>query len=317
MKKSIVKKGYGETFRQIREERNLSLKEAARNIITPQALGRFEKGETQIGLENLGRLLVSVGVTWKDFIKECREESVDYIFYDRDIVDLCDNLEKVISAQAQKGNATFFEDNPLLKTAVFDLELYSYGVETNNATLTPEVSQLFEYINNRYAWYELDWYIFSHTINLFQTEALVFRTMELFKRLECERSSLDSIATSLNILTHILKNLRQREEYAVGEYIIRKLDDFYIRFGADLFLHHYLAYSFQKSYILLKQGNPDGVSFTEKLYKDLVYLEHMSFIPVNYCKNKDKLVAEALRINNTGLHLNFSTALSPVDSPAQ
>ena len=111
--KASVKKGYGAIFKRIREERNISLKEAAGSIITPQALGKFERGETQIKLNNFGRLLISIGVSWYSFINECSEESIDSLFFDREIIELCDSVEKVIALRAKK------EKKLLLKTTCF------------------------------------------------------------------------------------------------------------------------------------------------------------------------------------------------------
>ena len=304
--KASVKKGYGAIFKRIREERNISLKEAAGSIITPQALGKFERGETQIKLDNFGRLLISIGVSWYSFINECSEESIDSLFFDREIIELCDSVEKVIALRAKKRKEIAFEDNLLLKTCIFDLELYSYSVDIGNENLTPAVTKLFNYINNRYFWYELDWYIFTHTINLFETVAIEYRSKELLKFLEGSLNDLETTATSVSILNHIIKELRKREEYTLCNQIISELEKFYEENGADLLLNYYLSFCFQKSYALLKQGKVEAVEFAETLYKELVYLEKSKILPIRSTKNKERFVAEALRLNKTGLQLNFS-----------
>ncbi|HFI0237111.1 TPA: helix-turn-helix domain-containing protein [Streptococcus suis] len=300
-----VNKGYGAIFKKIREERNISLKEAAGSIITPQALGKFERGETQIKLDNFGRLLISIGVSWYDFIRECPEESIDALFFDREIIELCDSVEEVVTLRSKKREDATFRDNPLLKTCVFDLELYSYSVDVRQENLTPTVTNLYNYINNRYFWYELDWYIFAHTINLFETDAIEYRSKNLLKSLQDNMNDLETIATSVSILNHVIKVLRNREEYALCNFLITELDNFYETVGADLLLNYYLSFCFQKSYTLLKQGKAEAVEFTENLYKELVYLEKSRLLPIRSTKNKERLVAEALRINKTGLKLNF------------
>lgn len=58
---------FGQTFKQLRELRGLSLKETASGVVSPQFLARFERGEKGISLENFSRLLIVLGLEWNDF----------------------------------------------------------------------------------------------------------------------------------------------------------------------------------------------------------------------------------------------------------
>ncbi|MGF0112909.1 helix-turn-helix domain-containing protein, partial [Streptococcus sp. SGI.013] len=42
----------GKVFKYLREKRGLSLKEAAADTVTPQFLGRFEKGQSSLSIDN-------------------------------------------------------------------------------------------------------------------------------------------------------------------------------------------------------------------------------------------------------------------------
>ena len=46
---------FGATFKYLREARGLSLKEAASDIVSPQFLSQFEKGDKGISLENFAK----------------------------------------------------------------------------------------------------------------------------------------------------------------------------------------------------------------------------------------------------------------------
>ena len=59
---------FGATFKYLREARGLSLKEAASDIVSPQFLSQFEKGDKGISLENFAKLLIVIGVEWNDFV---------------------------------------------------------------------------------------------------------------------------------------------------------------------------------------------------------------------------------------------------------
>ena len=52
---------FGTTFKYLREARGLSLKEAASDIVSPQFLSQFEKGDKGISLENFAKLLIVIG----------------------------------------------------------------------------------------------------------------------------------------------------------------------------------------------------------------------------------------------------------------
>ncbi len=52
---------FGATFKYLREARGLSLKEAASDIVSPQFLSQFEKGDKGISLENFAKLLIVIG----------------------------------------------------------------------------------------------------------------------------------------------------------------------------------------------------------------------------------------------------------------
>ncbi len=69
---------FGRTFKELREKRGLSLKEAAGSIVSPQFLSQFEKEEKGISVENYSRLLISIGVTWEDFAFRYQGDSIDY-----------------------------------------------------------------------------------------------------------------------------------------------------------------------------------------------------------------------------------------------
>ena len=59
---------FGATFKYLREARGLSLKEAASDIVSPQFLSQFVKGDKGISLENFAKLLIVIGVEWNDFV---------------------------------------------------------------------------------------------------------------------------------------------------------------------------------------------------------------------------------------------------------
>lgn len=107
---------FGKAFKQLRESRGISLKEAAGDIVSPQFLSRFEKGEKGISLENFNRLLISLGLSYGEFESVFASLGGDCIIY-HDII-----LEEVIqnyqdfAIQSKKFKERFdgyLKDNPV------------------------------------------------------------------------------------------------------------------------------------------------------------------------------------------------------------
>lgn len=70
---------YGAAFKKLREERGLTIKATAQDIVSPQFLSKFEKEDSSISLENFNKLLIRIGVTWKDFFEIYQGESIEFL----------------------------------------------------------------------------------------------------------------------------------------------------------------------------------------------------------------------------------------------
>lgn len=101
---------FGQHFRTWRKRRGLSLKEAAGDIVSPQFLSQFERGQKNISLTIFSRLLISIGVDWTDFILDYSGDRVDYAFSL-----LGENPDPSLVPSLKEELADYYQDNPLLK----------------------------------------------------------------------------------------------------------------------------------------------------------------------------------------------------------
>lgn len=60
-------KHYGEIIQKIRQDRNMTLKEAAGDVITPNNLSRFEKGLSSIKVDTFFEILSRFNLDPEDF----------------------------------------------------------------------------------------------------------------------------------------------------------------------------------------------------------------------------------------------------------
>lgn len=86
---------FGATFKKFRLNKGLSLVQAAKDIVSPQFLGRFEKGQSDITVSNLYLLLQNLNVSLEEFFYdygkntevfslETFEEQLDIIYHMND-----------------------------------------------------------------------------------------------------------------------------------------------------------------------------------------------------------------------------------------
>ncbi|HEM5984574.1 TPA: helix-turn-helix transcriptional regulator [Streptococcus suis] len=117
---------FGRTFKELREKRGLSLKEAAGSIVSPQFLSQFEKEEKGISVENFSRLLISIGVTWEDFAFRYQGDSIDYYLqvWAENRRQQVNSLEFRQQFNEQMGD--YVKDNPELKQLMLDLVAYMF-----------------------------------------------------------------------------------------------------------------------------------------------------------------------------------------------
>lgn len=65
----------GPTFKQLREQKNFSVKETAGEIVTPQFLRKYEAGKCDISLNNFLKLLARINVTLNEFTQQYEGET--------------------------------------------------------------------------------------------------------------------------------------------------------------------------------------------------------------------------------------------------
>ncbi|MGT2926104.1 helix-turn-helix domain-containing protein [Streptococcus cuniculipharyngis] len=123
---------FGIAFKELREARGLSLKAAARDIVTPQFLSQFEKGQKSITLDKFSRLLISIGADWVDFLDFYQGERLDsYFSIWTELADSGVHFEQFVPAAVEKLK-DYYLDNPEYKKQVLfamaNLASYRQGI---------------------------------------------------------------------------------------------------------------------------------------------------------------------------------------------
>lgn len=141
---------FGSHFRTWREKRGYSLKEAAGDILSPQALSQFERGKTTVSVVTFNRLLISIGVEWIDFMVDYAGEQTNTahkLFVNLRNTQLNNYTWGSMKAQLKEELEGYYHDNPFIKEIFFEWLLLAHNnsPETiNNRNLSPFISHMLQ-----------------------------------------------------------------------------------------------------------------------------------------------------------------------------
>lgn len=218
---------FGPHFKTWRERRRLSLKEAAGDIITPQALSQFENGNKFVSLANLSRLLLAIGVDWLDFLYDyqgARMASYTYL-----VSDYILNNTPVPADKLQDIKA-IYQDNPQ-NLEILDIILDHYRsdsliiISEKKSHLNQE--QLVNQVLKKTAHNPLETEFVLRILHKDQlTEEQLFLLLDialkdLQKTIQTDNgASYSYLASSVRLLTALARNLSRREHYQKVEKLI-------------------------------------------------------------------------------------------------
>lgn len=294
---------FGETFRQLRISRGLSLKEAAGNIVSPQFLSRFEKGEKGISLENFSRLLITLGLEWSDFANiyannggDCLEfPSIEFAKHVKNEEDLLTYM-----ASYEKLFETHLLDNPMQANILLNaIKLGHYPTisktEQTVAKIQPIINHLMkqEYFNSA----ELE--IYTRIVNhcpLEMVEHMAKNLLAMYK----ESANTDTHIRILNGLTFTAKHYSEQGYHTKANDIIQTVR------SLQTFERGYLStplmfLEVEHIYNQFRWNKPEAITLAKNMFN---YLESAKFIDQNYYSNFIKAFTyHCHKLNQTGIDL--------------
>ncbi|ERL64470.1 helix-turn-helix domain-containing protein [Schleiferilactobacillus shenzhenensis] len=93
------------TFQQLRQDRQITIRQAAKGIISPSALSRFEQGKTQLSAAAFVRLLDRIQVDWSFFVNT-DEETTRSVFQQLIVLKKNRDIEGIRTMAAQFGQSS-------------------------------------------------------------------------------------------------------------------------------------------------------------------------------------------------------------------
>src|SRR5699024_4973906 len=98
-------KQYGETFRQIREQKGYTMRQVADGILSVSFLSKFERGESDISLTHITLLLEKLSMTFEEFFYAHDGVSPNQLEYFFDMADAAFSKRDVMQLDALRKEA--------------------------------------------------------------------------------------------------------------------------------------------------------------------------------------------------------------------
>lgn len=296
-------KHYGEIIQKIRQDRNMSLKEAAGDAITPNNLSRFEKGLSTVKVDTFFYLLDKLNVEVSD-IDELLKTPEENFHKVNNIFLALDNKDFLKAREILGGKKDWH--NPLDYYIMLLLIVKSKTIELSTPNELEAVDNLMNYISRLETFYSYDFYILDILFNIrnlsFEKKFLEYLEKIISNNLENSKSKSPYFSVvHISPLISLIKVYSRCGYYQNAEKLIDKLkllltQDHFTRFSliSIFYVNMYEVYN------LLRQNNPKSI---ERAKAVIHYIDAQNdFFPLSFMYNcKNTFIQEVQRLNKTGI----------------
>lgn len=215
---------FGQTFRQLRKNRGLTLKDVASDSISYSNLAAFERGEHIISLDTLVLILEKLNITLQEF----------NTILDLPIPEYQQILTKITTAAADGNTSQIINEMSKLDITKQATTYCTYlmlkailGRVDNETMLTKdEISFISEYLWNCDILGHYDLSLFGNTLYVLKTETILTFDNEIFDKItklsDHKQNTRDYIRTIQNSVIELIN----RQQYEQSLMILRKMDPY-------------------------------------------------------------------------------------------
>ena len=299
-------KHFGEIVYKLRQDRNMSLKEAAGDTITPNNLSRFEKGLATVKVDTFFEILSRFNLDAEDYVEVLHIQD-DRSQRSKQILNALSQNDRmkarqILGKKSEWGNIIEY----------YMLKLFILNQEKENTIdkLTPDeeeaVNYLLNYIFNIDTLYLRDFTIIEillmFKIQFFELKFLEYIEKLIMKGLEDSKDITDLSYRRYTITGTILVRTYSRYGYYdKAENLIYKLKIIMSKeFHNPYSVYNLFHLSMFEVYNLLRQNNPKGI---ERANTFLHYIDAQNdlFPLAKTFEIKNMFVQEVKQLNKTGI----------------
>mgnify|MGYP002479106862 CR=1 FL=1 len=174
---------YGQTFKELRIAKGISLSTAAKNVVSKSFLSRFERNKTKIVFDKLYRLLLNINVSVEEFVyinnqrNGCHqpfhyEDTKDYV--DQQGFENSNTLSKYYYQKWTKNHDEYDYVNFLKEKSI--MEKHQFAKVSQN-----EKQFLYNYLFSKETWTHYEIRLYMSIISLFSPMQSFYLTQQMLK----------------------------------------------------------------------------------------------------------------------------------------
>lgn len=298
-------KHYGEIIQKIRQDRNMTLKEAAGDTITPNNLSRFEKGLTSVKVDTFFEILNRFNLDGEDY-SEVLHIQDDGSQRSKQVLNSLNQNDRMKARQilGKKSDWGNIIEYYILKLVILNQEKAIIDKLTPDEEET--VNYLLNYIFNIDTLYLRDFTIIEillmFKIQFFELKFLEYIEKIIMKGLEDSKYLTDNFYRRYTTTgTLLVRTYSRYGYYDKAENLIYKLKNIMSEEFHNAYSVNNLFYLIMfEVYNLLRQNNPKGI---ERANTFLHYIDAQNklFPLAKIFEIKNTFVQEVQRLNKTGI----------------
>ena len=297
-------KHYGEIIHKIRQDRNITLKEAAGDAITPNNLSRFEKGLATVKVDTFFEILSRLYLDEEDYVEVFhiqddgaqRMRQIGIALHKNDRM----KARQILGKKSEWRNIIDY----------YIIKLFILNEENKMDELTPDkveaINYLVNYIFSLDTLYIRDFNVIEILLMLdiqcFELKFLEYLEKIIIKGLEDDKYVTEHFYRRYaNTGRHLVRTYSRYGYYDKAEKLIYKLKIII----SEKFIYESLIYllfylNIYEVYNLLRQNNPKGI---ERAKAVIHYMDAQNdlFPLAIIFETKTKFIQEVQRLNKTGI----------------
>lgn len=297
-------KHYGEIIHKIRQDRNITLKEAAGDAITPNNLSRFEKGLATVKVDTFFEILSRLNLDEEDYAEVFhiqddgaqRMRQIGIALHKNDRM----KARQILGKKSEWRNIIDY----------YIIKLFILNEENKMDELTPDkveaINYLVNYIFSLDTLYIRDFNVIEILLMLdiqcFELKFLEYLEKIIIKGLEDDKYVTEHFYRRYaNTGRHLVRTYSRYGYYDKAEKLIYKLKIII----SEKFIYESLIYllfylNIYEVYNLLRQNNPKGI---ERAKAVIHYMDAQNdlFPLAIIFETKTKFIQEVQRLNKTGI----------------
>ena len=299
-------KHYGEIIQKIRQDRNMTLKETAGDIITPNNLSRFEKGLATIKVDTFFELLNRFNLDGEDYAEVLhiqddgtqRSKQILNALYQNDRM----KARQILGKKSEWGNIIEYY---ILKLAILN-QAKGHTIDKFTPDEEEAVNYLVNYIFSIDTLYIRDFtvieIILMFKIQCFELKFLEYLEKLIMKGLEDSKYITEHFYRRYTTTGTLLVRAYSRYRYYdKAENLIYKLKIIMSKeFTYDFAIYPLFLLKMYEVYNLLRQDNPKAI---ERANTVIHYMDAQNdLFPLAYLfETKNMFIQEVQRLNKTGI----------------